>query len=107
MTDLDKICSDLFLNCSKFNDLKCIEKIQNEYSCQCSSTICQYSIVSEYLIYSINLFVVVVLLVNKQIIGFTKDFCQDEYLQDFHWKAKMINQSQYLSCPSPCTGIFY
>ena len=39
------MCSKLFLNCSKFNDLKCIEKLQQEYSCQCPSTICQYSIV--------------------------------------------------------------
>jgi hypothetical protein len=26
------------------NDLKCIEKIQEEFSCQCPSTICRYGI---------------------------------------------------------------
>jgi len=42
--DLEQICSKLFFNCSKSKDFKCIQTIQEDFSCQCPSTICQYSI---------------------------------------------------------------
>ncbi|CAF0770589.1 unnamed protein product [Rotaria sordida] len=82
--DKKQICSKLLFNCSRSNDLKCIEKIQEDFSCQCPSTICQYN--------------------NNQLIGFIKKFCPEENLQGFHWPKTLINKSQYLPCPSPCTG---
>jgi hypothetical protein len=44
---LEEICSKLFLNCSKSNTLKCIRKIQEDFSCQCPSTICRYGIINK------------------------------------------------------------
>ncbi|CAF1281408.1 unnamed protein product [Rotaria sp. Silwood1] len=82
--DKKQICSKLILNCSRSNDLKCIQKIQEDFSCQCPSTFCQYN--------------------NNQIVGFIKKYCPEEKLQGFHWPKTLINKSQYLSCPSPCTG---
>lgn len=44
---------------------------------------------------------------NNQITGFIKKYCPEEnYLQGFHWPKTIINKYQYLSCPSPCTGIY-
>ncbi|CAF4302769.1 unnamed protein product [Rotaria sp. Silwood2] len=84
--DKKQLCSKLFLNCSRSNDLKCIQKIQEDFSCQCPSTFCQYN--------------------NNQIIGFIKKYCPEENLQGFHWPKTLINKSQYLSCPSPCIGTY-
>lgn len=75
----------LFVNCSKTKDLKCIENIQEEFSCPCPSNICRYDI-------------------NNQIIGFIEHICPEEKLEGFHWTKTIINKNQYLSCPSPCTG---
>ncbi|CAF1553969.1 unnamed protein product [Rotaria magnacalcarata] len=83
--DKKQICTKLFLNCSKSSDLKCIQQVQDEFSCQCPTAICQYN----------N---------NNQIIGFTKKHCPEEQLQGFHWPKTTINKSQYLPCPSLCTG---
>ncbi|CAF1118189.1 unnamed protein product [Adineta steineri] len=82
--DKERICSKLFSNCSKSKDLKCIEKIQEDFSCQCPSNICQY--------------------VDNQVIGFTENVCLEEYLQGFHWTTTSINKNQSQLCPSPCNG---
>jgi len=86
------------------NDLKCIEKIQEEFSCQCPSTICRYGIINKYKKKK-ELKFYFILLVNNQIIDFIESFCPEENLQGFNWTKTLINKGQYLSCPTPCIGI--
>jgi hypothetical protein len=99
---LEDICSKLFLNCSISNDLKCIEKIQEDFPCQCPTTICQYGISKNTLK---EFKIKFIYLDNNQIIGFTEKFCPEENLQGFHWAQTAVNKGQSLSCPSPCTGM--
>ncbi len=84
--NFDQICFELFHNCSKLKDLKCIEKIQENYSCQCPSTICEYNS-------------------NNQLIGFIENKCLSENFQGIHWSKTLVNKGQYISCPYPCTGM--
>jgi hypothetical protein len=100
---LDEICLKLSLNCSIFNDLKCIEKIQDEFSCQCPATICQYSMF-KYTHRRIDI-EFCIRLDNNQITGFIEHFCPEENLQGFHWNKTVVNKGQSLLCPSPCTGM--
>ncbi|CAF1267055.1 unnamed protein product [Adineta ricciae] len=82
--DKEQICSKLFANCSKSRDIRCIQRIQEDFSCSCPSNICRYN--------------------NQQIIGFVENVCLEEHLQGFHWVKTPINTSQSRSCPSPCHG---
>ncbi len=86
--NLDKICLELFQNCSKSKDIKCIKKIQDDYSCQCPSTICDYN-------------------PNNQLIGFIENTCLPEYFQGIHWPKTLVNKGQHMSCPYPCNGMIY
>ncbi|CAF1294791.1 unnamed protein product [Adineta steineri] len=81
----DDICFQLFLNCSKTKDLKCIKKIQDDYSCQCPSTICEYNS-------------------NNQLSGFIETRCLSEHFQGIHWPKTLVNKGQHMPCPYPCTG---
>jgi hypothetical protein len=86
--NFDEICLNLFDNCSKTKDIKCIEKIHDDYSCRCPSTICEYNS-------------------QNQLIGFMEQSCSAEISQNIHWPKTLINKGQHMSCPSPCTGMKY
>ncbi|UJR09628.1 hypothetical protein I4U23_013862 [Adineta vaga] len=81
----DEICLQLFQNCSKLKDLKCIDKIQDDYTCRCPSTICEFNS-------------------NNQLIGFTETTCPEEHFQGIHWPKTLVNKGQHMLCPYPCTG---
>ncbi|CAF3234208.1 unnamed protein product [Rotaria sp. Silwood2] len=83
--NFDEICLQLFHNCSILKDLKCIEKIQEDYSYQCPSTICEYND-------------------KKQLIGFIENICSSEKFQGIYWPKTLVNKGQHMSCPYPCTG---
>jgi len=86
--NLNKTCFELFSNCSKIQDLKCIKKIQENFSCQCPSTICEYN-------------------QENQLIGFIKNTCLAENFQGIHWPKTLVNKGQHMSCPYPCNGMIY
>lgn len=86
--NLEKICLELFENCSKTKDIKCIEKIQEDYSCQCPSSICEYN-------------------QENQLTGFVENTCPEEIAQGIHWPKTLVNKGQNISCPYPCTGMIY
>ncbi|CAF4909658.1 unnamed protein product, partial [Rotaria sp. Silwood1] len=83
--NFNEICLQLFHNCSLLKDLKCIEKIQDDYSCQCPSTICEYNH-------------------KRQLIGFIENICSAEIFQGIYWPKTLANKGQHMSCPYPCTG---
>jgi len=82
----EKISFELFQNCSKSKDLKCIKQIQEDYSSQCPSTICEYN-------------------AENQLIGFAENICSAEHFQDIHWPKTLVNKGQHMPCPYPCTGM--
>lgn len=86
--NFDEICLKQFQNCSIYKDLKCIEKIQEEYSCQCPTTICEYNS-------------------KNQLSGFVEHSCSAENLQGIQWPKTLVNKGQHVSCPYPCTGMIY
>ncbi|CAM4872882.1 unnamed protein product [Rotaria socialis] len=83
--DFDEICSKLLHNCSLSKDLKCVEKVQDEYSCQCPSSICEYNH-------------------KRQLIGFAENTCLSENFQGIDWPKTLVNKGQHMPCPYPCTG---
>ncbi|CAF1306566.1 unnamed protein product [Rotaria sordida] len=83
--NFDEICFKLIHNCFISKDLKCIEKIQEDYSCQCPTTICEYNY-------------------EKQLIGFIENTCSSENFQGIHWPKTIVNKGQHVSCPYPCIG---
>jgi hypothetical protein len=83
---LDQICFELIHNCSKSKDIKCLEQIQDDYSCQCPSTICEYNH-------------------KNQIIGFIENTCPPDHFQGIHWPKTLANKGQHMPCPYPCTGM--
>lgn len=83
---LDELCEQSLWNCSRLQDLSCVDKLREDYACQCPSTICQYND-------------------ENRLIGFVDQSCSAETFQGIHWSKTLVNKGQHVPCPYPCTGM--
>ena len=86
--NMEKICLQLLTNCSQMKDLKCIRKIQMDYSCSCPPSICEYD-------------------QQNQLIGWAENTCPEENFQGIYWAKTLVNKGRQMPCPYPCTGMRY
>lgn len=83
---LDELCQQSLWNCSRLQDLSCVDKLREEYACQCPSTICEHD-------------------GENRPIAFVEQSCSAETFQGIHWSKTLVTKGQHVPCPYPCTGM--